>query len=151
MSFRLKVAALTAATLLAAPAFAAGCEATIESNDAMQFNLKTMAVPKGCKQFKVTLKHVGKLARASMGHNWVLSRTADVQGIATDAIAAGLAKEFLKPGDTRVLAATKVIGGGESTSVDVDVAKLKAGEGYTYFCSFPGHSAIMKGTFTLGS
>ena len=27
---------------------------------------------------------------------------------------------------------------------------LKAGESYTYFCSFPGHSSIMKGAFKFG-
>ena len=27
--------------------------------------------------------------------------------------------------------------------------KLKAGESYTYACTFPGHSSIMRGTLTL--
>ena len=49
--------------------------------------------------------------------------------------------------DARVLAFTKVIGGGQTTSVKFSTAALKKGEAYTYFCSFPGHSAIMKGTF----
>ena len=44
---------------------------------------------------------------------------------------------------------TKVIGGGESDSVTFDVSKLAAGQDYTYFCSFPGHFAMMKGTLKL--
>jgi azurin len=84
-----------------------------------------------------------------MGHNWVLTKAADAQGVATDGIPAGLDKAYVKAGDTRVIAHTKVIGGGESDAVSVDVAKLKAGESYAWFCSFPGHSAIMKGTLTL--
>ncbi len=48
-----------------------------------------------------------------------------------------------------MIAATKVIGGGESASVSFDVAKLQAGDAYTFFCSFPGHSSIMKGELTL--
>jgi azurin len=48
-----------------------------------------------------------------------------------------------------VIATTKLLGGGESDSVTVDVAKLKAGDAYTFFCSFPGHSALMKGTLQL--
>lgn len=141
---------LAGAMALAGPALAAGpCEADIDSTDAMQFTKATMAVPASCKQFKVTLKHVGKLPKASMGHNWVLAKTADVAAIASDGIAAGLPKDYLKEGDARVIAHTKVIGGGESASVSFDVAKLKAGEAYTYFCSFPGHSALMKGTLTL--
>ena len=27
------------------------------------------------------------------------------------------------------------------------LSKLKKGEAYTFFCSFPGHSSIMKGAF----
>ena len=42
-----------------------------------------------------------------------------------------------------------ISGGGESASTSFDAAKLKAGESYTWFCSFPGHSGIMKGTMTL--
>ena len=30
-----------------------------------------------------------------------------------------------------------------------DVAKIKAGENYAWFCSFPGHSTLMKGTLAL--
>ncbi|MGC3986931.1 MAG: azurin [Pseudorhodoferax sp.] len=150
MRIRRNTLALAAAVVLAGPALAAGpCEAEIDSTDAMQFTKAQLSVPASCKQFKLTLKHVGKLPKAAMGHNWVLTKTADMAGVASDGIAAGLPNEYLKPGDARVIAATKVIGGGESASVSFDVAKLKAGEAYSYFCSFPGHSAIMKGTLTL--
>ena len=136
--------------LLAAPAMAAApCDATIAANDAMQFNKASISVPASCKQFTVNLKHTGKLPKAAMGHNWVLTKAADMQATATDGIPAGLDKDYLKPGDARVIAHTKVIGGGESTSVSFDVAKLKSGESYAYFCSFPGHSGIMKGTLAL--
>ncbi|MNF19483.1 Azurin [compost metagenome] len=55
----------------------------------------------------------------------------------------------MKPGDARVIAHTKVIGGGEKDSVTFDVSKLAAGTAYTYFCSFPGHFAMMKGSLKL--
>lgn len=147
---------LTAAALLfvctSAPVWAAAtCEQTIEGNDAMQFNLKTMTVDPSCTEFTVTLRHTGKLPRNAMGHNWVLTTQADMQAVATAAASAGLDKDYVPPGDARVLAHTKIIGGGETTAVTFDVAKLKAGETYTYFCSFPGHWAIMKGTLTLGT
>jgi azurin len=136
-------------TAFAMPALAAQCDLEIEGNDAMQFNKNSIAVPQSCKQFTVKLKHVGKLPKASMGHNWVLSRTADMQGVVTDGLQAGLDKNYIKAGDTRVIAHTKVVGGGETDSVTFPVGKLKAGEAYSFFCSFPGHSAIMKGTLTL--
>ncbi|PND34453.1 azurin [Achromobacter sp. HZ01] len=139
---------LSAASL---PALAAQCEATIEGNDAMQFNLKEMVVDKSCKQFTVTLKHVGKMPKVAMGHNWVLTKEADRQGVATDGMNAGAAQDYVKQGDSRVIAHTKVIGGGESDSVTFDVSKLTAGEAYAFFCSFPGHWAVMKGTLKLSN
>ncbi|HSM11880.1 MAG TPA: azurin [Lysobacter sp.] len=136
--------------MIATPAFAADCKVTVESTDAMQFTTKSLIVPASCKQFTITLKHTGKLPRNVMGHNLVLGKTADLGAINADGMKAGLASQYVKPGDARVIAASKVIGGGESTTVNVPVGKLKAGESYTYFCSFPGHSALMKGTLSLG-
>lgn len=139
----------SALALASGGAAAAQCDVEIEGNDAMKFDKSSIAVPASCKQFTVKLKHVGKLPKAAMGHNWVLTKAGDLQGVATDGIAAGADKGYLKPGDPRVIAATKLIGGGETDSVTFDVAKLKAGESYAYLCSFPGHSSMMKGTLTL--
>ncbi|RZI97435.1 MAG: azurin [Haliea sp.] len=144
---------LTAALigLAAAPAMAAApsCAIDIEANDAMQFNKNAIEVSKACKQFTVTLKHVGKLPKAAMGHNWVLTKSADLQPVATDGMAAGLDKQYVKAGDVRVIAHTKVLGPGETDKVVLPVTKLQAAESYTFFCSFPGHSGIMKGTLKL--
>lgn len=135
---------------VATPLWAAECKVTVEANDAMQYNVRSIVVPRTCAQFTVTLKHVGKMARTMMGHNFVLGRTADQNAINADGMKAGAAANYVKPGDTRVLAHTRLIGGGETASVVIPVRKLKAGESYTYFCSFPGHAAIMKGTLKLG-
>ncbi len=146
-----KVAFAALLSAMTLPALAAGCETTIEGNDAMQFNTKEMVVDKSCKEFTVHLKHVGKLPKNAMGHNWVLTKEADKQGVANDGMAAGLDKDYVKPGDARVIAHTKVIGGGESDSVTFDTSKLSAGEKYTFFCSFPGHWSVMTGTLKLSS
>ena len=143
--------ALLAAGGVAAPAMAADCAITVEGNDQMQFNVKNIEVPKSCKNYTVTLKHVGKMPKSAMGHNIVLTTTADATAAAADGMKAGAAADYVKAGDTRVLAYSKVIGGGESTTMVIDTAKLKAGTDYTYFCSFPGHSFIMKGTLKLGA
>jgi len=135
----------------AMPVLAAQCEATVESNDAMQYNVKEIVVDKSCKQFTLHLKHVGKMPKVAMGHNLVLTKDADKQAVATEGGSAGLAQDYVKAGDARVIAHTKVIGGGESDSVTFDVSKIAAGETYAYFCSFPGHWALMKGTLKLGS
>lgn len=144
---------LIAAALMAvasAPAFASNCAVTIESNDMMQYNVKSVEVPKACKTFTMTLKHVGKMPKASMGHNIVVTADADMKAVAAEGIKAGAAADYVKAGDARVLAHTKMIGGGETAALELDVSKLKDGAAYTYFCSFPGHSSIMKGTLKLG-
>ncbi len=140
---------VAATVLFSGFAFGEECAATIESNDMMQFNMSEMSVPASCSEYTVTLKHTGTLPKEVMGHNWVLSKTADAQAIAGDGVGAGLAADYLKAGDERVLAKTKVIGGGEETSVTFDVSKLSASEAYTFFCSFPGHIGVMKGTLSV--
>ena len=134
---------------VATPGFAAVCEQVIKSDDAMKFDLKEIVVPTSCKKFTVKLEHTGKLPKSAMGHNWVLTRTEDFQGMAKAAAAAGISKDYV-PEDARIIAHTKLLGGGQSDAVTFDVKKLAAGSSYTYFCSFPGHWAMMKGVLTLG-
>lgn len=131
-------------------AVVADCATEIEGNDAMQFNVGSIAIPASCTNFKITLKHSGTMPVGAMGHNVVIAATADMQGIEADGIAAGAANNYVKPGDTRVIAHTKLVGGGESDSVSFPVDKLKAGGPYEFFCSFPGHATVMKGTITVG-
>ena len=146
---RHRLAAIAVLALASSSAFAADCSVEVEANDAMQFNKSAIEVSKSCKEFTVKLKHAGKLPKQAMGHNWVLAKTADVQAVAADGVAAGLPQDYVKAGDARVVAHTKVVGGGESDSVSFPVAKLGAADSYTFFCSFPGHSSIMKGTLKL--
>jgi azurin len=145
-----RIITLALLALLSTPLLAAECATTVEANDAMQFNTSTITVPKICKSFKVTLKHVGKLPVTAMGHNWVLSHSSDQAGVIADGMKAGAANSYEKPDDTRIVAHTKLIGGGESDTATVNVAKLKAGEEYAFFCTFPGHAALMKGTLSVG-
>jgi azurin len=122
------------------------CKLEISGNDAMQFDKKELAVEGDCTQVEVTLKHSGKLPAQAMGHNWVLTKTSDVAAVASDGIGAGFANDHIKKGDTRVIAHSKIVGGGQSTTVTFPASALTKGGAYTFFCSFPGHSAIMKGT-----
>lgn len=146
----LRNAALIALLGLAStPLLAAECSVDVESTDQMTFNTQAISVSKSCKTFTVNLKHTGSLPKTAMGHNWVLSKTADMPGVATDGISAGPDASYLKAGDERVIAYTDLIGGGESTSVTFDVSKLAAGEDYSFFCSFPGHYSLMKGSLAL--
>ena len=60
-------------------------------------------------------------------------------------IVAGLDKEYVKPDDERVIAHTKMLGGGESDTVTFKTEALEVGGDYDFFCSYPGHAAVMKG------
>jgi azurin len=141
---------LVAASLLFASsgAFAADkvCKLEISGTDQMQFDKKELVVAPDCTQVELTLKHAGKLPAQAMGHNWVLTKTPDVAAVANEGMSAGLPNDYIKKGETRVIAHTKVVGGGQSTSVTFPTSKLTKGGAYTYFCSFPGHSSVMKGT-----
>ncbi len=127
---------------------APNCTIRLKGNDQMQFDLKTVTVSASCPAINIELTHAGKLPATAMGHNVVVSRTADVNAIAAAGIQAGLAANYVPKGDARVLGATPVVGGGASTKGKL-TGKLAAGGDYTYFCSFPGHSGIMKGKLVV--
>ena len=125
------------------------CQQVIEGNDMLQFNLKEMVVSANCKEVTVTLKHTGAMPANVMGHNWVLTNNTDFMPVAQAGGAAGIENNYVPVGDQRVLAATAIIGGGQETSVTFSIDSLVVGDDYTFFCSFPGHYAIMKGAFKV--
>lgn len=147
---KLLVPALLAGLALAPAAQARLCAISIDSTDTMSFSQKALKVAGDCTQVKLTLRHTGKLAATAMGHNWVLAKTADYQPVALAGMRMTLADSYLPKNDPRVLAHTAVIGGGQSTSVTFSTAALRKGGDYTFFCSFPGHFAMMKGKLAFG-
>ena len=139
------VPVMLAGLALAPAAQARMCAISIDSTDQMSFSSREIKVAADCSQVKLTLRHTGKLAASAMGHNWVLVKTADYQPVALAGMRMTLADSYLPKKDPRVLAHTSVIGGGQSTSVTFSTAVLRKGGDYTFFCSFPGHFAMMKG------
>ena len=140
------LAAMTAGT-----AHAANCQLVIEANDMMQFNARALQVDASCSEVQLTLHHVGKMEAHVLGHDWVLARSADVSALANAGIAAGFDKGYLPPGDKRILAATKIVGGGEATTISFSTANLVPGGDYSFFCSYPGHTSMMRGRFQLAA
>jgi azurin len=152
----LVVAVFFAATFFIASASglsAADCKLTIKGNDQMQFDVKEIRVPKECKEFELTLIHSGKLPFKTMGHNWVLAKESDWRSIAIEE-----AKRFPKspddiPTDKRIIAQTTFVGGAagdtKQAKTTVKVSALSKSTNYQYFCSFPGHFALMTGKFIL--
>jgi len=154
MTIRLNSAvALVLIAALAVPRFAHAadpCQLEITGNDQMQYDKQTLSVPSSCTQVTLTLRHTGKLPREAMGHNWVLVSGADFNAVANAGMAAGLADDYVQSGDKRVLAHTKTIGGGQTISVTFPTSGMKPGGDYRYLCTFPGHNALMRGTFKFG-
>ena len=107
----------------------------------------TGSKPASCTQFTINLKHAGAMAVNVMGHNVVVAKEADMAGIAADGMS--LTPEHVKPDDARIIAHTRMVGGGESASVTFDVAKVKDGGPFKFFCSFPGHLALMQGNLVV--
>ena len=123
------------------------CALEIAGNDMMKFDKTELRVDSSCKQVKLTLKHVGQLPKAAMGHNWVLTKAADKDATVAAGVTAGPQSGYLLKGDARIIAATGMIGGKEQTSITFATSKLKVGEKYVFFCTFPGHVALMTGDF----
>lgn len=132
----------------AAPAqpAAGGAAVTLEiasKGDELLFDKTTFEVAAGSK---VTLKLKNNASTAATMHNWVLVKAGQADAVATDGITAGESKGYLKDGDARVIAHTKMIKGGESDSITFDAP---APGTYPFICTFPGHSALMKGTLVV--
>ncbi len=119
-------------------------EVVIESNDAMQFNLKEIKVKEG-DTIKLTLKHVGNLPKAAMGHNWVLLKPGtELPAFAAKAV--GAKDNDYIPAGNEIIVNTNLIGGGEETTIEFEAPAKGT---YDFICSFPGHYALMKGKFIV--
>mgnify|MGYP006190441109 CR=1 FL=1 len=115
----------------------------LNSNDQMKFDKSEIRVKAG-EKIKLTLNHTGKLPKNAMGHNFVLlTKGTDVQKFATAAMNEK-SKEYIPA--KGVIAHTKLIGGGESTTIEFTVPAKGI---YDFICSFPGHYAMMKGKFIV--
>ncbi|MEO8779302.1 MAG: azurin [Rhodanobacter sp.] len=125
------------------------CATEIEGNDAMQYNVSSIVVPASCKDFKLTLKHTGSLPVTSMGHDVVISKAADMKAVDAAGMTAGAGAGYVKADDPQVIAHTKLIGAGETTSVSFPVSKIQGDGPYAFFCSFPGHSVLMHGSISV--
>lgn len=144
----LAVAGLAAATFFVAPSAEAAetVEVTIEATDQMSFSMKEIEVPAGAT-VKLTLEHVGKMAATAMGHNWVLlAKDMPKEKFAKVAMTAKKDDYIPKKLSKKVIAHTKLLGGGESDTITFEAPEKGS---YTFICSFPGHYAMMNGTFVV--
>jgi azurin len=117
----------------------------ITGSDAMQFNKKVIKIKSGQK-VKLTLKHIGNLDINIMGHNFVLlKKNVDLADFASKAMKAK-ENEYIPTDSKDIIAHTKLIGKGETTTIEFDAPEKGT---YQFLCSFPGHYGMMKGKFIV--
>ncbi|OAN59675.1 azurin [Balneola sp. EhC07] len=127
------------------PATNVATEITVEANDRMQFDTKEISVKAG-EKITLTLKHVGKLPKQAMGHNWVLLKEGVVvKDFAMEAMKAK-DNDYLPKDSKDIIVATELLGGGETDTITFEAPAKGT---YTFICTFPGHYGIMQGTFVV--
>jgi azurin len=126
------------------------CKLAIAGNDLMQYDKQELVVAADCTSVELTLTHTGKLPKEAMGHNWVLVNTPDLSAVASSGMTAGIANNYIDKSDKKVLASTKLVGGGENAAVTFATSVLKKGGAYSYECTVPGHNSVMHGVLKFG-
>ena len=118
----------------------------LAGDDKMKFD-KTEFKVKAGQKVTLTLRHIGKIDKKVMGHNFVLlKQNINIPAFSANAAAAGEANDWIPEDGKDTIAYTNMIGGGQSTSVTFTAP---AAGTYDFICSFPGHSGLMKGKFIV--
>ncbi|AFT69606.1 Electron transfer protein azurin I [Alloalcanivorax dieselolei B5] len=125
------------------------CQVTLHGDDNMRFDQSEITVSSQCEAVTIELVHSGKLGANVMGHNVVVTLTGDFKDVAKAGMKAGPENGYVPADDDRVIGASDMIGGGQSTSLTITGNRLRAAEDYTFFCSFPGHWTMMKGKLVV--
>jgi len=113
----------------------------LTANDQLKYDKSELHV-KANEKVTLTLKNIGTMPKESMGHNFILLKDGvDLAAFAKEAISA---PEHIPASDPAIIAHTKLLGPGESDTIEFTVP---AGV-YIYICSFPGHYLTMTGTLT---
>ena len=135
--------------ILAKRVFASNCEIKIEGSDMMKYNVAEITLDTSCKQTKISLKHAGKLPINAMGHNVVIVEEKNLSKITQQInFSLGVEKGYL-PKSEDIIYISAMVGGGDTTELEMDMSKLDKTKSYVFFCSFPGHWALMRGKIKI--
>ena len=133
-------AATPTATTAPAAAEVVSLEISVKG-DALSFNKDQFEVPAGA-QVLLTFDNVSSINQ----HNWVIVEAGSKDDVAGRGSTAGPAKDWVQPGDTAVIAHTKLLDPAEIG--DVSFAAPPPGT-YQFVCTFPGHNFTMFGDFEV--
>ncbi|WP_255448944.1 plastocyanin/azurin family copper-binding protein [Apibacter sp. B2912] len=107
----------------------------------MQFNIHELKAKAG-KPITLTLKHVGKASVKDMGHNIVIIKPGTNFNDFANRAAKDAADDYIPKNDPSIVAHTKLLGGGEQDTITFTINEKGT---YEYLCTFPAHSATMRG------
>lgn len=139
------VLAVTLAPLHAAPP---PVKAEVTVNDQIRYSTKKLEGKVGVPM-EITLKHKGKIPKASMSHNLVILKPGSM--VAMISAKCGQAKDnnyIATDAETKaaILAYAPQLGPGETHVIKF--TPKEAGE-YPYLCTFPGHFGEMNGIISV--
>jgi azurin len=133
-----------AATTAPEPAGGSGAAVGIEigtDGEALKFSEAALSASSG-SSVTVTFNN----GSAVNQHNWVLVQNGTKDAVAADGTNAGPTAGWVKPGDERVVATSKLLNPGESEAITFTAP---AAGTYQFVCTFPGHNFTMFGDFTV--
>ncbi|MBZ9628195.1 azurin [Psychroflexus sp. CAK57W] len=117
----------------------------LTGNDQMRYNKSEIKVKAGDKVV-LTFEHVGKMSKETMGHNFVLlEEGTNVQEFSQEALEFK-DNDYIPESSDVIIVHTEMLGGGEKTEITFQAPEKGK---YDYVCSFPGHVALMNGTFIV--
>ena len=130
-------------------AFADKCKIDISGSHMMKFDTNEIHINKNCEKVVVNLKHSGNLPVNAMGHNIVFLESNNLHKVISKInMSHGIENGFMPEMD-EILFKSKMIGGGEETTLELDPNVFISGKEYIFICSFPGHFALMKGKLNI--
>ena len=137
------------ASILTTSVYASNCEIKIEGSDMMKYDVAEITLDTSCEQTKISLKHAGKLPINAMGHNVVIVEEKNLNKITQQInFSLGVEKGYL-PESEDIIFISAMVGGGDTTELEMDMSKLDKTKSYVFFCSFPGHWALMRGKIKI--
>jgi azurin len=127
-----------------APSTSSARAVAISADDTMKFSTTQIFARPG-ETLAITLTNKGAVPKVAMAHNWVLLKPGvDTIALATEGMTSPQTAYIPASAAGQILAATKLLGPGESDTVTLTVPSTPGR--FPFLCTFPGHmQAGMKG------
>lgn len=120
----------------------------ITANDQMRFSTKKIEGKVGVPM-EITLKHIGKIPKASMSHNMVILKPGSMMAMISAKCSQAKDNNYIATdaeSKAAILAYSPQLGPGETYVIKFTPTEVG---NYPYLCTFPGHFSEMNGVITV--